>query len=376
MTRSAYSEMIYKVALSMLKGATPSLIRRMNEEGISPGEFFSLEKKEVENRLGLAFSPITDRYRRDEAIFMARKEMENIERHHIRCIFYGDDDYPWRMEEIPDFPILLYALGEAPLNAEHLLSVVGTRRCTAMGVDFTKKFLSELGGYFPDLCVVSGLAFGIDAAAHLAALDNGLATVGVVAHGLDTIYPAAHRDLAKRIIKAGGAIISEYPFGTSAYRGRFLERNRIVAALSDAAVIVESEIKGGAMSTANTAFNYNRDVYAVPGRVSDVMSSGCNNLIRRNKAHLLTCAADFVELSSWQPMGVRIEPGMRSLFPELEGDSKRVYDMLRFSQESKSVDAIHHELKIPMAALISLLSELEFDGIIVKLPGNRYMIGS
>ncbi len=360
----------------MMKGVTATFLRYLEEQNISAEDFFNWDKKELQGRLEKVNPDFLDSYRREEAMFSARKELDNLERHNIRCFCYGDDDYPWRLEDIPDAPLTLYCLGEADLNMAHPVGIVGTRRCTGYGVDFTRKFTAELGGYFPDLGVISGLAFGIDAAAHTAALENGLTTVAVVAHGLNTIYPAAHRDLAKRIIKEGGAIVSEYPFGTTPYRGRFLERNRIVAALSDAVVVMESEIKGGAMSTANTAFGYNREVFALPGRVSDPISAGCNHLISRNKAHLLSGAADIIEQTGWQPLGLNIQPGMRSLFPELQGDAKRIYDMLRFSHEPESLDNIHHTLRIPMPELMGLLGELEFDGVVVKLPGNRYEVGS
>ncbi len=360
----------------MTKGVTPLILQRLEEAEMSLEEFFKSDKSSLIIKLGIKNNNFFDSYKRDELLFNAEKELSNIEKHNVNCHFYGDDNYPWRLIEVPDAPIMLYSLGDCDLNFEHPVSVVGTRRCTAMGVDFTKKFVKELSGYFPDLTIVSGLAYGIDSTGHLSSIEQGIKTVAVVAHGLDTIYPAAHRELAKNIIRSGGAIVTEYPFGTKPYQSRFLERNRIVAGMSDAVVVVESEIRGGAMSTANIAFNYNREVFAMPGRITDIMSSGCNNLIRRNKAHLMTCAADFVEQVDWTPLGLNITPGTRSLFPELEGDAKRIYDILRFSTEPKSLDSIHQELKIPMPSLMGLMGELEFDGIVVKLPGNRYEIGS
>ena len=367
------SQIQYRVALSLMRGVTPDFIRHLENSGITPEDFFNLTDKELIATLDLK-PPynIVDRYKRDEAIFRSRIEVEKMEHHKITGLFLGDDNYPWRLENLPDAPVMIYVLGDADLNFLHPISIVGTRRCTAAGLEFTSKFVSDLGGYFNDLCVISGLAYGIDAEAHKAALQNGLKTVAVVAHGLDTLYPAAHRELAKSIIRSGGAILSEYPFGTKPFRGHFLQRNRIVAGLSDAITIVESEIKGGAMSTASLAFNYNKDVFAVPGRVSDLASSGCNHLIRRHKANLLTSAADVIEITDWTPIGISIPPGTRSLFPEIEGDAKKIYDYLRFSSEPQLIDSIHHNLHIPMAPLMSLLSELEFDGIITKLPGNRY----
>ena len=370
------SETVLKVALAMTPGVTSAVVRHLEDCGVSVKDFFELDNQELSRALRLNDTHLFDRYYRDKALFDARAEMAFMNQHHIRAIFMGDDDYPARMADVADAPVAIYVLGDCDLNEGHLMSVVGTRRCTAYGVDFCKKFVAEMAGYFSDLNVVSGLAYGIDAAAHTAALDAGVRTVAVVAHGLSTIYPAAHRDLAKRIVKGGGAIVSEYPHTATAFRGHFLQRNRIVAAMCDATVVVESEIKGGAMSTANHAFNYNREVFALPGRVNDVMSAGCNHIIRRHKASLLTCAADLIEATGWEPLGVHVDARQRCLFPELEGDSKTVYDYLRFEDEPRGIDSVHAATRIPMPTLMSLLSELEFDGIVMRHPGNRFTVAT
>lgn len=370
------SDTILKVALSMTRGATSSLYRHMEDCGVSLRDFFELDTPELSDALSINKGFEFDRYMRDEALFNARKEGDFMCRHHIKPLFISDDDYPWRMSDIADAPLLIYSLGDCEFNREHLISMVGTRRASPYGIDFCKKFINDLTGYFPDVVIVSGLAYGIDAASHCAALDNDVPTIAVMAHGLNTIYPASHRDLARRIIKSGGALISEYPFGTAAYRQRFLERNRIVSAISDAIIIVESEIKGGAMSTAAHAFNYSRDVFALPGRINDPMSAGCNHLIRRHKASLITCAADLIEVLGWRPLGIRVNPRQRCLFPELEGDSKKIYDYLRFEEEPRGIDAIHLATGVPVPSIISLLSEMEFDAIIMRHPGNRFSIAT
>ena len=195
-----------------------------------------------------------------------------------------------------------------------------------------------------------------------------------MAHGLNMIYPAAHRDLARRIIHAGGALISEYPFGSQPYRQRFLERNRIVAALADVTVVTESDIKGGAMSTANTAFSYSRDVMALPGRVTDKLSSGCNHLIRKEKARIITGVADLIELTGWKPLDLKIDTTQRNLFPELEGEPKLIYETLKYEKEPMLTDNLHRLTLIPISRLLSLLGELEFDGIVIRHPGGRYSV--
>lgn len=365
---------IYKLALSFIKGITSEIVKRLAENGITEEDFFSKETRELTRILNLRDPEPFQQYSRDAALFKARDEYQRIKRHNIEVLFLLDDNYPVRLFEISDPPVILYKIGEADISGDHMISVVGTRRPSSYGLNFCESFVKDLSEYFPDLTVVSGLAYGVDACAHMAALNSSVSTVAVMAHGLDMIYPASHRDLAKNILKKGGAIISEYPFGTKPFRQRFLERNRIVAGLSDLTVVVESQVKGGAMSTANFAFSYSRDVMALPGRISDELSSGCNLLIRKQKAHLLTAAPDVIEVTGWQPMGIHLDRKQRNLFPELSGDSKIIYELLRFNDEPCQIDKIHQLSGIPMSRLMSTLGELEFDGIIIKHPGNRYSI--
>lgn len=364
----------YKIALSMTKGVTASVVREMNDREISPEEFFERETPELLHLLGISGQRLFGRNDRDEALFKARKELENIKRHNIRYYSLLDDDYPYRLSEIPDAPVVIYQLGNADINCQHIISVVGTRRPTQYGLNFTKNLISDLSGYFRDLVVVSGLAYGIDVAAHRACLESGIPTVAVVGHGLDKMYPADHRDVARSIIRSGGAILTEYPFGVSAFRQHFLERNRIIAGLSDITVVSETPVRGGSMSTANTAMQYSREIMALPGRVTDENSSGCNLLIRTHKAHLIGCAADLVEISGWEVSGKPSSSLKRNLFPELNGDMRIIYDSIRFSEEPLHIDRISMLSNIPVARLLGLLSEMEFEGIILRHPGNRFSV--
>lgn len=364
----------YKVGLSMTKGVNRETVIRMEEFGISPEDFFSMGTTELSNVLHLSKGVRFEKLSREEALFQARKEMEHIRRHDIRVRFILDADYPTRLYQTDGAPVVLYQLGSTDLDSPHIMNVVGTRKPSAYGLSFCEKLVKEMAEYFPDLVVVSGLAYGIDAAAHSASLQAGIPTVGVVAHGLNMIYPAQHRDLARSILSKGGSIVTEYPFGSTPYRQRFLERNRIIAALSDVTVVAESDLRGGAMSTANTAFNFSRDVAALPGRISDQLSSGCNLLIRKQKAALITCAADLIELTGWQPLNMNVDTRQRNLFPEMEGDAKLIYDALRYSSEPMQADRIHHQTLLPMPKMMALLGEMEFDGIIIRHPGNRFSI--
>lgn len=366
------SDQEYKIALSMTRGVNASVVRALEEAGVSAEQFFTLSMTELLDRFGDSWR--FQQAHRDEALFRARKELDFIRRHSLKTLFLLDDDYPPLLREIPDAPVILYVLGSLEVASVPVFSLVGTRRCTAYGVGFCNHFVSEMAAYYPDAVVVSGLAYGIDAAAHKAALDSKLKTVAVVAHGLDMIYPAAHRDLAKRIIESGGAIVSEYPTGTRPLQGRFLERNRVVAGLSELVVVAESEIKGGAMSTANLAFSYSREVVALPGRYNDEKSSGCNALIERSKAHIFTSVPEIVRLTGWSPSALPEEVKIvtKPLFPELEGNNALVFDALRLKMQPLSIDELHIATRLPMPVLLSVLMDLEFDGLISKLPGARY----
>lgn len=369
------NENTYKIAFSMLKGASYELLCHIRSNDLSLEEFFSFSEIKLKNALNINSTDFLDASIRDQALQTALKEELFINKHNIKTLFVEDSDYPTRLEACAEPPLLLYVLGDCDLNAEEALAVVGTRNITSHGADSERKIISELAQYLPDVCIVSGLAFGTDAIAHSSALDFGCPTIAVVAHGLDTIYPAANRDLARRIIKNGGAIVSEYPSGTTPYRGRFLERNRIIAWMSDATLIVESKMRGGAMSTANHAFNENRDVFAIPGRLSDEKSEGCNNLIRKNKASLVMSANDIMDQMGWKSKNGIRPAEVRALFPELDGNNKIIFDALRQSDELLTPDALRALTSLPIGIIMSTLTELEFDNLIVRHPGNRFSVG-
>ncbi len=362
------------MALSFVPGTDATFVRHMEEAGVTTEEFFSSSQQELSMRLGVKNPQILDKMIRDEALFKAKRESEFMERHGIVSFSITDEDYPQRLSDIDRAPMTLYRLGEADLDAEKMFSIVGTRHATSYGSRYVASLVEDLAPYFPGLVIVSGLALGIDSAAHEAALKAGLPTVAVVAHGLNTIYPAVNRDLARRIIAAGGAIVSEYPSGVTPYRSRFLERNRIVATMTDAVLVAESAEKGGAMSTAAVASSYGRELLALPGRVGDEMSAGCNRLIRSQKALMAGSAVEMMSMLGWQPKAVRTAPKQRDLFPELTGKEKSIYDALRFSQEPLPVDALRERTGIPIHELMASLGEMEFEGIIDRLPGNRFTL--
>ncbi|MDE7180243.1 MAG: DNA-processing protein DprA [Muribaculaceae bacterium] len=367
------TELTYKIAVALTPGINAEIVRRLEECGIGLKEFLEMPMKRLSAALGLGHVVCLQDLDRQEALFRARQEEEFMNRHSIHPLFLLDADYPVRLSEIPDAPVMLFVLGSTQLDGSPSLAVVGTRRSTSYGHSFCEKFITDLAAYYPQAAIISGLAYGIDAAGHNAALDSGLPTFAVLAHGLDTIYPAQHRDLARRILASGGSLISEYPSGTRPYRNHFLQRNRIVAGMSEVTVVVESEVKGGAMSTANLAFSYNREVYAVPGRYTDLASSGTNMLISRGKARIFTSLADMMSEMRWPLPGLnKVTPPRKNLFSDLEGDAGRIYELLRKTAAPLTIDQIHVATGLPVSTLISTLTELEFEGVVVKLPGARY----
>lgn len=358
----------------MTPGVSSRMVAYLEECGLSAEDFIRKDLTDLIRILNLKNTHLFDGFTREEALDKAREELKFIRQHNIRALYVSDDDYPWLLKETADAPVLLYKLGDADLNAEHSANVVGTRRNTQYGVSVCRNLVTELVSYFPDLLVYSGLAFGIDSVAHSTCLEQNAATVAVLAHGLDMIYPAANRDLAREIIRKGGALVSEYPTGSKPFRKCFLERNRIVAGASEITIVIESPVKGGAMSTANLAFSYDREVVAVPGRIGDESSAGCNLLIRKHKANIVTSAADIIELMGWSPADVQVNPRQRNLFPELEGNSAAIYEALKFHGENPSIDALHQWTRLSVSELMTALTELEFDGIVTRLPGNRYAL--
>lgn len=310
----------------------------------------------------------------DEAMKRAEEELEFIQRHRIKCLTISDNNYPQRLIHCDDAPLALFHLGNADLNKLHIVSIVGTRKCTQYGRDVTERFVRELKEICPDTLIVSGLAYGIDVAAHRTALGCGMDTVGVLAHGLDTLYPAAHRNTAKEMITHGG-LLTEYFQQTRPEKVNFLRRNRIVAGLADATIVIESMYRGGSLSTARIANEYNREVFAVPGRIGDESSEGCNKLIAHNKAQIFTDAEDFAQAMGWSYEKKRDEGRAKGiqpdLFPTLSPEGQKVVDVLR-SNNDLQINILSIQSGISIPELSSLLFDLEMEGIVKALPGGVY----
>ena len=310
----------------------------------------------------------------DDAMKRAEIELQFDLDHNILPLTLNDDHYPVRLRECDDAPLVLFYRGSAALNRRHVINIVGTRRCTSYGKDLVRRFVADLKQYDKELLIVSGLAYGIDIAAHRESLANGIDTVGVLAHGLDELYPTAHRDTAKEMVAHGG-VLTEYMTQTMIDKRNFVQRNRIVAGMSDACVVVESAAKGGALITANISHSYGRDVFAFPGAIGASSSEGCNNLIRDNKASLITSADDFINAMGWEDSrGARgKEQGTRelSLFPELSAEEQSIVTVLRQTNDLQ-LNLISVKTNIPIGRLTAILFELEMKGVVKPLAGGVY----
>ena len=311
-----------------------------------------------------------------DAFRRAERELEFAQKNGIDAICIGDRRYPSRLRECPDAPLALFFKGAANLNALRVVSMVGTRKSTDYGRQLCNDFIRDLKALCPEVLIVSGLAYGIDIAAHRAALDNQLPTIGVLAHGLDRIYPPVHRNTAVEMLEQGG-LLTEYMSETNPDRQNFVQRNRIVAGMADATIVVESASKGGALITAGLATDYHRDCFAFPGRVGDPYSQGCNALIRDNRASLILSAEDFVKAMSWDlTPATRQTPQaiQRQLFLDLSPEEETLIAALRPHRDGLQINTLVVNADIPINRASALLFELEMKGVVKALAGGVYKV--
>lgn len=364
-------KLLYQIALTRIKGVGDIIARNLltvigDEEAI-----FKSDKKSLLNIKGLP-SKLVNEILNTNVLREAEQEMLFVEKNKIQTFFINDTNYPHRLRECTDAPILLYYKGNANLNATRIISIVGTRNATNYGNSFCENFLSEISEALPDVLIVSGLAYGIDIAAHRSALKNNIPTIGVLAHGLDRIYPAVHRQTAAEMVSNGG-LLTEFPNGTEPDRFNFVRRNRIVAGIADAVVVVESDVKGGSLITAEIANSYCKDIFALPGRTTDNKSAGCNKLITSHKADLFYSTKHFLEQMGWDTQSQKLQrqPKQRDLFLNLTTEEQAITDKLA-EKGTLHIDLLAREINIPAYQLFSILLELEMKGIIKNMPGNMF----
>jgi DNA protecting protein DprA len=305
---------------------------------------------------------------KDKSIFeKANRELEFINTNHINVSFFQDEDYPERLKHCFDSPVLIFSAGNINLKNKKIISIVGTRQITSYGIEFCKKLIEDLAPLDP--VIVSGFAYGVDIVAHQLAMDYNLQTIGVLAHGLNQIYPKNHKKYVAAMEQNGG-FITEFWSTANPDKENFVRRNRIVAGMTEATIVIESADRGGSLITANLANDYNRDVFAVPGRVTDKYSQGCNDLIKTQKANVLTSAADLIYILNWdiENKGKTVQ---KQLFVELEADEQRVYDFL-LKNGKELLDMIALQCDFPIYKISGLLLNMELKGVIRPLPGKLF----
>ena len=361
------NDLLYQLALTLVPNIGDVQAKALINCYGDAASIFKAPKKQLENIDGIG----TIRASNIKSFSMfasCETEIAFIEKYKIKPLFLTDEHYPRRLLNCYDSPSLLFYRGNADLNKTKIISVVGTRSHSDYGRHQCEKIIEDLQQ--EDILVVSGLAYGIDTIAHKSSLKNNLATVGVVAHGLDRIYPPQNKTLAKEMTNNGG-LLTDFTSGTKPDKQNFPRRNRIVAGMCDALLVIESGIKGGSLITAELANSYNKDVFAIPGRTNDIKSEGCNYLIKNNKASLITCTADLLEMMNWNESKKSNLKKQRELFIELTADEKTIIDILQ-SQESIQIDQLYYRSGLSSSSVAAALLSLEMQGIILCLPGKVF----
>ncbi len=362
---------IYPIALTMINGVGTILGRNLLQFFGSAEAIFK-EKKHILEKVPGIGNHIAAEIKKTEVLARAEKELLFIEKNKISYTFITDENYPYRLQECPDAPLILYRKGNFDLNAPHILSIVGTRKASVYGKDILDKFIEEMATADPQLLIISGLAYGIDIYAHRSAIKNKLPTIGILAHGLDRIYPYTHRETAIQMLDNGG-LLTDFPSQTNPDRQNFVMRNRIVAGLADATLVIESAEKGGSLITADLAFSYGREVFAFPGRVNDVHSAGCNKLIKENKAGLITNGSDFLQAMGWNTNENSKTPVQKTIL--FEEERKELSQLLSLLKEGPlHINQLVVMLARPVQEITGLLFELEMDGKINAMPGQMYRL--
>ncbi len=362
-------DMLYQIALTMVPQIGDVHAASLLQYFKSAEEVFSASRSVLDKIPGIG--PVRSKSIKDFKDFnKAEKELEFTGKYGIQVIHRQHPAYPKRLLHCYDAPSLLYYKGNADLNTSKVLAIIGTRSHTSYGKDITTQIVRELAP--SKVLIISGLAYGIDAVAHKASLDNEMQTIGVIAHGLDRIYPSAHTALARAMIQSGG-LLTDLRSGTAPDKQNFPRRNRIVAGIADAILVIETDIRGGSMITAELANNYNKDVFAVPGKVTDPKSAGCNYLIRNNKAALVTSGKDILEFMNWSNTAKSKTIQQKKLFIDLSPEEKLITEILN-ENESVHIDEINLRCGLSSSSIAAAILHLELEGIISTLPGKHYKL--
>jgi DNA processing protein len=360
---------LHKIALTFIKSIGPVTAKNLLAYCGSAEKIFEASKKQLLQIPGIGEKTV-EAILNSDALVRAQQELDFILKHDIEVLFFSDENYPKRLKNCNDAPILLYFKGVANFNHPKIISIVGTRNATDYGKNLCKQLVEILKPY--NVLIVSGLAYGIDVAAHKECVANNVATIGVLGHGLDRLYPKIHKSVTQKMVLNGG-LLTEFPILTNPDRQNFPQRNRIIAGIADATIVVEASIKGGALITAEIANSYNRDVYAFPGRTNDVYSEGCNFLIKTNRAGLINNANDLIYYLGWEDeQQSNKNPVQTKLHLNLTVKEKEVVDELQ--NGPLAIDELSLKIKQPQSKLAIILLTLEMQGILVSLPGKIYKL--
>jgi DNA processing protein len=363
-------EQIYRVALGLTSGVGDKLTKILISYCGSASEVFKARKGKLLKIPGVG-PKTAEALLSKHTLVEAEEECEKALKQGASMLFFTDADYPHRLKVIEDAPTLLYLKGKVNLNAQRIVAIVGTRSATSYGKNITEEIVEGLSGN-ESLLIVSGLAYGIDIAAHKAALKYNIATLGVMASGIDIVYPSAHKSTANLMQEQGG-LLTEYPVGTKPDAPYFPARNRIIAGLADALIVVEAAAKGGALITAEIANSYNKDIFAIPGNVGSTYSEGCNRLIQSHKAGIFTSVPDMMYMMNWQEKGSHRKGTPLLDISALSDEEKQVINLLQQTKEMQ-IDEISWKAQIPVGLLASLLLGLELQGLIKAMPGKKFSL--
>ncbi len=363
------NDLLYQISLTLIPNIGDVHAKALINYFGNAEAIFKAKKKELEEIEGIG-SIRARSIKGFNDFTKAEEEISFIEKYKLTPLFITDVNYPQRLLNCYDSPIILYYRGNADLNTSEIIAIVGTRNHNEYGKHVCEKFVDDLAN--ENVLIVSGLAFGIDSIAHKSALKNNLKTIGVLAHGLDRIYPSQNKHLAKQIIEQGG-LLTDFRSKTNPDKQNFPKRNRIVAGISDAIVVIETGIKGGSLITAELGNGYNKDVFAIPGRINDTKSEGCNYLIKNNKACLITSANDLLENMSWKEHKKPSAKKQRELFIELSDDEKIIVNILQ-QQEQIHIDELYIKSALSSSAVASALLTLEMQNVVSSLPGKIYKL--
>lgn len=361
------NELYYTLALLQVEGVGDILAKKLIHHCGSAEEVFKTKKTTLASIEGIGKSLLKNI--QDKSVFQkTENELRFIETENINIWYYQDNHYPERLKQCFDAPVLLFQSGTIDLSNRKIISIVGTRQITTYGTEFTKKLIEDLVPLNP--IIVSGFAYGVDIVAHQVAMDFGLQTIGVLAHGLNQIYPKVHKKYMAKMEENGG-FLTEFWSDSKPDRENFVKRNRIVAGMSEATIVIESAEKGGSLITAQIANDYNRDVFAVPGRTTDKYSQGCNNLIKTQRANVLTAAADLVYILNWEIKKKEEKTIQKQLFISLTEEEQKIFDYLN-EKNNETIDIIALDCELPVYKISSILLNMELKGIIRPLPGKIF----